>query len=173
MFQSNVARTAANATRIRSTRCRSTRSRRSDMLLRVVVVTTGNSKDSVARLSQSSERRWESSSKCDCNAWDSSLLFSLLCVLGQDHQENRPAYGMHRLQVPQASTIEALQALRVGRWQEAKGPDDPVLSCCFLIPTHSEDPNKHQKNEINVNCEVQFIRNSEKVLNFILQFPQN
>jgi Ribosomal protein L44 len=52
-----------------------------------------------------------------------SFMFS-----GKDHQENRLAYGMYRLQIPQADTFEALQAFRIGRRQEAQGSNDPVLS---------------------------------------------
>ena len=39
----------------------------------------------------------------------------LFIILGQDHQENCIAYGMHRMQIPQADTIEALQTFRIGR----------------------------------------------------------
>ena len=34
---------------------------------------------------------------------------------GQDHQEDCAAYGVHRVQIPQADSPEALQALRAGR----------------------------------------------------------
>lgn len=52
-------------------------------------------------------------------------------ILGQDHQEDCAAYGVHRVQIPQADSPEALQALRAGRWQEAQGTDDPVLGTFF------------------------------------------
>lgn len=46
---------------------------------------------------------------------------------GQDHQEDRAAYGVHRLQEEDAGSPEEDQALRAGRRQEEEGTDDPVL----------------------------------------------
>jgi hypothetical protein len=53
-------------------------------------------------------------------------------ILGKDHKENCLTYGMYRMQIPQTSPIETLQTFRIGRRQEEKGTNDPVLNAFFL-----------------------------------------
>lgn len=45
----------------------------------------------------------------------------------QDHQEDRLAYGVQRVQTQETTRFEALQALRVGRPKEDQGTNDPIL----------------------------------------------
>merc|ERR1712126_212523 len=46
---------------------------------------------------------------------------------GQDHQEDRTPFGVHRLQAQGPSDHQALQAFRARRREEEEGTDAPVL----------------------------------------------
>merc|ERR1719189_1811035 len=48
---------------------------------------------------------------------------------GQDHQEAGAEAGVHRVQVEESVPHQENQALRARRREEAKGTDDPVLTC--------------------------------------------
>lgn len=68
-----------------------------------------------------------------------STMSRLICSFpfshtGKDDKENRSSYGVYWVQVPQANSIEALQAFRIGRRQEAQGSNDPILN---EFPFHS------------------------------------
>lgn len=66
---------------------------------------------------------------CDSQYHDVIISFVFVFRLaGKDNKENRTPYGMYWMQVPQANSIEALQAFRIGWWQEAQGSNDPVLN---------------------------------------------
>merc|ERR1711872_1162467 len=51
----------------------------------------------------------------------------------QDHKESSVENGVHRKQIQEAGTAEAMQTFRAWRREETKGTDDPVLSGYFAI----------------------------------------
>jgi len=50
---------------------------------------------------------------------------------GKDYEEDRAPTRMHRLQVQDATGIEAVQTLRIGRREEDKGRSTPILIVLF------------------------------------------
>ena len=66
-------------------------------------------------------------SKVFCSTQVIKICFSI-SLPGQDHQEDRVAYGVLQVQEEDPVPHQEDQALRVGWRQEEEGTDDPVLS---------------------------------------------
>lgn len=54
-------------------------------------------------------------------------------ITGKDHQEAGPSSRVLEVQGKAPVPHQEDQALRVGRWQEKEGSDDPVLKCCVTL----------------------------------------
>lgn len=50
-------------------------------------------------------------------------LVSFSSLIGQDYQEDRPPFGMFRMQAQAPACHQALQALRAWRWEEEQGTE--------------------------------------------------